>query len=74
MGKLHQILVNYLIPISNVLKGWDSILYEYKKEFLLMIESRIYKPSKRNMGIAMCQYQNQTRMPNINPLDFGAAI
>jgi hypothetical protein len=58
------------MPISSTLKGWDSI-GAYK--CLLMIASRSYKPSKRNIGIAMLHNQNQTRT-NINPLEGGAAI
>jgi hypothetical protein len=71
-GKEH--LINYLMPISSALKGWDSIgAYENMKQLLLMIASRIYKPSKRNMDIAMLRNQNHTGR-NIYHLEVGAAV
>ena len=50
------------MPISSALKGWDSSgAYEWGKEFLLIVASRIYKPSKRSVDIAMCHTQNQRK-------------
>jgi len=67
-------LINYRMPISSALKGWDSIgAHKYMKKFLLMVASRIYNPSKRNMDIVMLSDQNHTG-PIISPLQVGATM